>query len=155
MIVFLLAVAAGGLLVPGLLSDNVNYSYGSLILGALALALFVVQVVRRRQSANTVVDERAEGETTEPAGDETATSTTDDAKEAPEEADEKMAAKPSTAPTVIVIRGRKRFHQRDCRHLPDREHDEIPRQEAIDSGFSPCMTCSTLESKPTEYANAV
>lgn len=137
MLVYLLLIAGVASLATGLLLDEQLLVYAAVGLSLAGLALMAFDAWRSKRSART--DDVAE------AGDEAgAEHPEDEAEHAQDErpAPLKAARSADESDVVLVVTGRKRYHQRSCSLVSRSEVDEVTVAEAIDEGFTPCSRCA-------------
>ena len=134
MIAALLALLAAGLLALGYFADMPNLGGVALALSALSLGLVVFSTVRR------VRDESPEDVVSPESPEEVA----DVKAEEPQ-----VAAAPLTehsqpaAEIVLIVRGRRRYHQSGCDLLAAHDAEELTEDEAREEGFTACTRCVT------------
>ncbi|GAB3141329.1 hypothetical protein GCM10027258_23760 [Amycolatopsis stemonae] len=51
---------------------------------------------------------------------------------------------------VVVVPGRRRYHEPDCESVGEADVEELTAEEAADEGFSPCSRCHPTEDQEEE-----
>lgn len=153
MIVVVLLLIAAGCVAAGLTLDEMNFHYAALTTSGLAALILAIAGWRSRHDATTA---SRTTEAPEPHSDDVtmpspeSTPEPDEATAAPAEhvappETANTATPPDVRTTVLVIPGRRRYHQPDCKLVAEADSEEITLAEAVDEGFSACTACTHVD----------
>lgn len=162
MLVVVMVLVAGVALAAGLVAGTPALLWVALAVSVAGLVVAVLALCRRARPARpggasgsgapaespAQSDEQGEvpGSPAEARPDENAGVDTDDVPAPPAEEAESDAA--AGVRSVVIVPGRRRFHDAACRLLVDAPPgDEILLEEAVAEGFSACTTCHPQSSE--------
>lgn len=136
-VVFLLVLAAGGVLVWAVLSGQPDSAWFSVLLSGIGVLLLGVDRFRRRRAQRSSAESAAGS-----AGPEFADADDEPAAELVSAAD--AAAVAELSEQVLVVDERPRYHLPGCDWLVGRETVALSLSEARELGFTPCGRCEPV-----------